>query len=98
MKHNWTTQDLTNTLNIILSNYNRKEWSVVLADISETIGTTKGSVKALYTSLKRISQGYEPDPKKGGVGCNWGQNVESSYNQWVKDNKLSQSKINIIFS
>ena len=98
MKHNWTKQDLTNTLNIILSNYNRKEWSVILTDVSDTVGTSKGSVKALYTSLKRISQGYEPNPNKGGVGCNWGKNVESSYSQWVNDNKLSQSKINIIFS
>ena len=62
------------------------------------VSSTYRSVKALYTSLKRISQGHEPNPTKGGVGCNWGQNVESSYNQWVKDNKLSQSKINIIFS
>lgn len=97
-KHNWTNEDLTNTLNIILRNYNRKEWSEVLINISTSVGTSVGSVKALYTSFKRISQGYEANPTKGGVGHNWGQNVEDAYNQWVTDNAISNSKINVIFS
>ena len=97
-KHNWTKEDLTNTLNIILKDYNREEWSDVLINVSTSIGTSVGSVKALYTSFKRISQGIEPNPTKGGIGCNWGKNVEDAYNQWVTDSNVSNSKINIIFS
>jgi hypothetical protein len=40
MKHNWTNEDLKNTLNIILRDYNRKEWSDVLSSISASIGTS----------------------------------------------------------
>lgn len=96
-KHNWTNEDLTLVLDSILVCYKTREWSELIKDIAQDVGTTQGSVKALYTSLTRISQGHKPNPTQGGVGHNWGQNVEDAFSQWKKERKVSDSKLKIIF-
>lgn len=96
-KHNWTNDDLTLVLDSILACYKSQDWNDVLKGIANDVGTTLGSVKALYVSLSRISQGHEPNPTQGGVGHNWGKNVEKAFNDWKVKHELTQSKINQIF-
>ena len=96
-KHNWTNEDLTLVLDSILVCYKTREWSELIKDIAQDVGTTQGSVKALYVSLTRISQGYEPNPTQGGVGHNWGKNVEEAFYNWKEERKVSDSKLKIIF-
>lgn len=97
-RHQWSEQDLRFVLDSILLGYKKLDWNELLKDIGEDVGVSNGSIKALYKSFSRISQGIEPNPTKGGVGCNWGSNVEFAFNDWRSHHKLTQSKVNIIFS
>jgi len=98
MKHKWTQDELRLVLDSILLSYSSRDWSDLISDIASDVGVSKGSVNALYISLSRISQGFEPNPTKGGVGHNWGLNVEWAFDKWKCSHNLSQSKLNVIFS
>ena len=97
-RHQWTNEELRFVLDSILLGYTKVDWNVLLNTIREDVGVSNGSIKALYKSFSKISQGIEPNPTKGGVGSNWGSNVEFAFNDWRSHHKLTQSKVNIIFS
>ena len=97
-KHLWSTGEHRIVLDEILQNYKSKDFSDILLGLSEQLNLSLNSIKGLYTSFSRISQGHEPNPTKGGPGHNWGSNVEFSFNEWRSTNKLTQSQLNIIFS
>lgn len=97
-KHLWSAGEHRIVLDEILQNYKNKDFGDILLGLSEKLNLSLNSIKVLYTSFSRISQGYEPNPTKGGPGHNWGSNVEVSFNEWRSINKLTQSQINIIFS
>lgn len=97
-KHLWSAGEHRIVLDEILENYKSKDFNEILLGLSDRLNVSLNSIKVLYKSFTRISKGFEPNPTKGGPGHNWGSNVEFSFNEWKSINKLTQSKINIIFS
>lgn len=97
-RHQWSTQEHKFVLDMILLHYKNCDWNELLDDISLELGLPVSKIKALYKSFTRISQGIEPNPTKGGPGHNWGSNVEHSFNEFRSNHKLTQSKLNVIFS
>ena len=97
-KHLWSAGEHRIVLDEILQRYKSEDFNNILLGLSVKLNVSLNSVKGLYKSFSRISQGFEPNPKQGGPGCNWGKNVEFSFSEWKSINKLTQSKINIIFS
>lgn len=97
-KHKWSNEELRTVLDMILLGHKITEWNDLLESIRLEIGVSSGSIKALYKSFSRVSQGLEPNPTKGGVGHNWGNNVTEAFNDWKSHHKLSNTRIYIIFS
>ena len=60
-------------------------------------GTTIGSVKGMYRSFQKISEGIEPSANKGGFGSMFIQESIDVYNEFMERNNISEREQQTMF-
>ena len=96
--HKWSKEQREIVLEKLYKYYKSKDERVIFELASDNIGTTVGSIKGIYLSFKKISQGILPSKTKGGCGSMYNQETFDVYNEFVERNNISQNTLNVMFS
>ena len=87
--HKWNKEQREVVLEILYKKYKHIDESEIFELASTSIGTTLGSVKGMYRSFQKISEGVEPSSTKGGFGSMFIQESIDVYNEFMERNNIS---------